>query len=294
MSSNTQSVLHRPICPAAIQAFSFFSLSSIIFIITLFSGSILGFTSELWALTYWGPALYFCLLNFILRYYYKGFAYDVAVRAAFLGAVFATGLYLTKFEYSWRAYGLYIMVLSIFHFSEFMAVALTNPKTLTVDSFILNHSVQYWVAAVASWIEMAVESYFFPKLKMSLWLSLFGFAMCIGGEFLRKMAMFTAKTNFNHHVQTVKKADHQLVTHGVYAYCRHPSYVGWFYWSIGTQIILLNPVCVLIYALVSWSFFQERIYAEEMFLISFFGNQYLVYQKQVGTGIPFIQGYIPT
>lgn len=54
------------------------------------------------------------------------------------------------------------MAFSMFHFSEFLAVALTNPKTLTVDSFILNHSVQYWVAAVSSWVEAGVENYFFP------------------------------------------------------------------------------------------------------------------------------------
>ena len=30
--------------------------------------------------------------------------------------------------------------------------------------------------------------------------------------------------------------DHQLVTSGVYGYCRHPSYAGWFLWSVGTQV----------------------------------------------------------
>ena len=48
--------------------------------------------------------------------------------------------------------------------------------------------------------------------------------------------MFTAKTNFNHYVQYVKQQGHELVTTGVYSFCRHPSYVGWFLWSIGTQV----------------------------------------------------------
>lgn len=63
--------------PAAAQALLCFSLSSLVFIVSLFSSSVLGFTSELWALTYWGPGLYFCLLNFILRYSLQGFTYDV-------------------------------------------------------------------------------------------------------------------------------------------------------------------------------------------------------------------------
>lgn len=73
-------------------------------------------------------------------------------------------------------------------------------------------------------------------MKWSNIISLFGFSMCVFGEVLRKAAMITAKTNFNHIVQTEKEAGHELVTHGVYSLCRHPSYVGWFYWCIGTQV----------------------------------------------------------
>lgn len=86
----------------------------------------------------------------------------MSVRAAFLGTVFAAGIFLSTLDSGWQTFGWYMMVLSAFHFSEFMAVALTNPRTLTVDSFILNHSVQYGVAALASWTEWGVEYYFFP------------------------------------------------------------------------------------------------------------------------------------
>lgn len=244
-------------------------------------------------MTYWGPALYFCLFNFILRYCYKGFMYEVSIRSAFLGATFSLGIFLTSFDNGWRVFGLYTIILSFFHFSEFVSVALTNPRTLSVNSFILNHSIQYGAAAVASWIEWGVEYYFFPDMKSYFWLSAVGVVMCITGEALRKSAMFTAKTNFNHTVQFVKRPDHELVTHGVYSICRHPSYVGWFYWSIGTQITLLNPVCIIIYTLASWTFFRERVYAEELTLLTFFGPQYVEYQKKVGTGLPYIMGYIP-
>ena len=60
--------------------------------------------------------------------------------------------------------------------------------------------------------------------------------MVAGGEILRKLAMFTATSNFNHYIQHVKEEGHELITHGIYNYFRHPAYVGWFYWSIGTQV----------------------------------------------------------
>lgn len=93
--------------------------------------------------------------------------FQVSVRSAFLGAAFSLGLYITTFDNGWKVFGLYTMILSFFHFSEFMAVALTNPRTLTTDSFVLNHSVQYGIAAVSSWIEWAVEYYFFPSKSLN-------------------------------------------------------------------------------------------------------------------------------
>lgn len=133
--------------------------------------------------------------------------------------------------------------------------------------------------------------------------------LCATGEVLRKAAMMTAKTNFNHIVQSVREDGHQLVTHGVYALCRHPSYVGWFLWSIGTQVgnllcfkefalslfflqlVLVNPLCLLAYTAASWKFFQTRVLIEEVSLLNFFGDQYYEYQQKVPTGLPFIKGY---
>lgn len=57
------------------------------------------------------------------------------------------------------------------------------------------------------------------------------------------------------------------------------------------QIILLNPVCTVLYTVASWSFFRERVYFEEVTLVSFFGEIYQNYQESVSTGLPFIRGY---
>lgn len=127
-------------------------------------------------------------------------------------------------------------VLAAFHYSEFLAIAWANPATLSIDSFVLNHSIAYGVAACLSWIEFFVERYYFHEMKLPTFVSYIGLILCISGEILRKIAMCTAKHNFNHCVQSEKSDNHQLVTHGVYSVCRHPSYVGWFYWSLGTQV----------------------------------------------------------
>ena len=53
--------------------------------------------------------------------------------------------------------------LSFFHWSEYFTTALTNPKNLSIDSYLLEHSREYHFAAIASWIEFTIEMFFFPS-----------------------------------------------------------------------------------------------------------------------------------
>jgi len=48
-------------------------------------------------------------------------------------------------------WSLYIIFLSMFHLSEFFVTAIYNPKSLTADSFIVNHSEKYTIAVFVSY-----------------------------------------------------------------------------------------------------------------------------------------------
>ena len=208
-----------------------------------------------------------------------------------LGLVFSLGALIVVSDYHFFSFGWYMMAMSFFHCSEYVTTAIFNASTLSLDSFLINHSREYGVAAIASWVEFWIEYYLFPGMKTFRIISWIGLLLVIFGETLRKVAMFTAGANFTHHVQAIKRPNHTLVTTGVYSIFRHPSYVGWFYWSVGTQILVCNPVCFVVYAIVSWQFFQERMEEEEQLLLCFFGEQYSQYKENVATGIPFLQGY---
>jgi len=115
-----------------------------------------------------------------------------------------------------------------------------------------------------------------------------GGVMVAGGLAIRILAMYTAGSHFHHLVREEREENHKLVTFGIYQYFRHPSYFGWFWYSVGTQVLLCNPVCVVAYAYVSFLFFKDRIADEEENLIKFFGNDYVQYRNRTMVGIPFI------
>ena len=224
-------------------------------------------------------------------YWNTWFLRQVIASSQFLGAVFAVGLIMACSNNNLTTLGFYMMGMAVFHFSEFHLTAIYNSGTLSFDSFLLNHSIEYGIAAVVSWIEYLVEYVIYPDMKAVSLFSLVGLILVVGGELMRKVAMITAGSNFTHEVAHRKRYNHELVTTGVYGWVRHPSYVGWFYWSIGTQLLLCNPICTIGYSVASWRFFKERIYYEERMLIAFFGQQYIQYKKTVTTGILGISGY---
>lgn len=157
---------------------------------------------------------------------------------------------------------LYVLSLCLFHLSEFWCQSYYNSRDSTFTSnlysaYLLNHSIEYNLAIAMSFVEYFAEyfvpSYFVQKVFLCVGLVV----MCLG-HVLRIGAQITAKSSFNHRIQ-LDKGDDVLVTWGFYSLTRHPSYVGWFIWSVGTQIMLCNPLCILLFYKASIWFFRERI-----------------------------------
>eukprot|EP00571_Detonula_confervacea_P012668 CAMPEP_0172312748 /NCGR_PEP_ID=MMETSP1058-20130122/18539_1 /TAXON_ID=83371 /ORGANISM="Detonula confervacea, Strain CCMP 353" /LENGTH=236 /DNA_ID=CAMNT_0013026293 /DNA_START=154 /DNA_END=861 /DNA_ORIENTATION=- len=145
----------------------------------------------------------------------------------------------------------YVILLCAFHLLEFFTTAIFNPSVTSADSFMVNHSKAYTAAALISWIEFCIRTFFFPD-RNSPKIFCIGILFVLGGQLCRSWAMVTCGESFNHYIQRDKKENHALVTHGIYGTLRHPSYVGFFYWSVGTQLVLCNPISTIIYGLAAW------------------------------------------
>jgi protein-S-isoprenylcysteine O-methyltransferase len=196
----------------------------------------------------------------------------IALRAFNLGQVFSVSVLLATYAWYhesrlWRP-PFFTACLCCFHFMEFWTHASFNLPNATIYAFLLfGNGWPYMLAHTTAFIETTITSLYFPAwqarfspLIASYPLVLYvGLALTVVGQLVRSMAIMKAGTNFNHQIQHRKKESHELVTDGIYAILRHPSYFGFFWWAIGTQIVLGNPFCFCIYAGVLWRFFSRRI-----------------------------------
>ena len=181
---------------------------------------------------------------------------------------------------------------SVFHLMEYFTTALCNPSAASSDSFLINQSTSYTTALITQCVEFGIRFAFLPHWNLPLPVVLTGLVMTGVAQTIRAAAMITAGQSFNHVIQTYKKQNHVLIQRGIYSVFRHPSYVGFYYWSIGTQLLLGNVVHAVAFSVVSWSFFNRRIPFEEESLCVLFPDEYPAYVAKTWMGIPFLRSKI--
>ena len=89
------------------------------------------------------------------------------------------------------------MSMALAHMFEYLFVCAFHYKELKWDSFLINHSKSYCIAAIVSWVEFYLELAIMPQELVSGSLAV-GFFGILIGHFLRISAMFTAASNFHH------------------------------------------------------------------------------------------------
>ncbi|ORC92162.1 putative prenyl protein specific carboxyl methyltransferase [Trypanosoma theileri] len=235
---------------------------------------------------------------------------EIALIAFFLGATFMFGvtlilhsLFYTKSVGEYAA-GVYIIsTMVLFHMCEFLVAASLRRHDTHPDTFMLYHSKEYILATTAAWVEFLVEWLFIPESwKISLdspwsWLLRLNYTtvtiaavLTVVFYFVRVGGMLHCGSNFSLIIEHERRSNHVLVEDGIYAVLRHPAYFGFFWRTVCSQLLLANPICLVLHTVVTWVFFAKRIPYEEELLSSeeFFGDRYKAYKVRTWVGIPFI------
>lgn len=206
----------------------------------------------------------------------------ISLRAFILGLTLGASTLLTvhllvsSTSPLWRL-PFFLSTLSLFHFLEYWTTATYNTRYASMSAFLLSQNGRaYNVAHTAAILEclltnlLSADGAWLGFSRGQPVLVALGVAMIVVGQCTRTVAMAQAGSNFNHTVQMKKNAGHELVTDGIYAWLRHPSYFGFFWWGLGTQVVLGNAVCLVGYAGVLWRFFSSRIASTSFSLLRLF------------------------
>lgn len=239
----------------------------------------------------------------------------IVLKSFLLGSLFTINLYNLLFTFNkfWYQINLFIIFLIIFHNLEFINTVLFNNSQVDDDSFILEDKEMFIINLLSIIEHIIIHNYDYFNLKFytdSKFVYGIGLILIIIGQFIRSLSMYTAKSSFNHYIQKEKKesktsssvaleqidntddnndvdADddmgHKLITTGIYLIFRHPSYFGFFIWFLGLQIFLNNIIVLIIGGIILWKFFNERIQFEEIYLVKFFGIDYINYRNKTKT-----------
>jgi protein-S-isoprenylcysteine O-methyltransferase len=197
---------------------------------------------------------------------------EISIRAFLLGVVLGISIIVTvlctlQSIPLWRA-SFFLSSLCLFHFLEYYTTAAYNTRYADVSAFLLSsNGIAYNVAHGSAMAECLLSHWLAPNgylpdhwtIPPSPIITGIGMVLMLIGQTVRTLAMAQAGSNFNHTVQVEYKEGHTLVTRGIYSMLRHPSYFGFFWWGLGTQLVLQNVVGFVGYALVLWRFFNVRI-----------------------------------
>ena len=123
------------------------------------------------------------------------------------------------------------------------------------------------------------------KLRLlSAW-NIAGLSLFTVGLSIAIVAQLTLKRFYSSTL--VMRQDHQLITHGVYRYVRHPLYLGVLIAIMGAPVYAPSLYGFLILSLMI-PIFLLRIKMEEDMLIKHFGDKYQAYRRSTKKLIPFL------
>ena len=125
-----------------------------------------------------------------------------------------------------------------------------------------------WVVAGVHWVH-----------PVQIWqVQLFGSALLVSCAILFVAVHVNLGDNWSPVPE--QKEGHQLVTHGVFRWARHPMYAIFLWAALGTFLATLNWLIAWI-VIPSVMIMLRRIETEERILVDLFGPQYLEYRRRV-------------
>ena len=126
----------------------------------------------------------------------------------------------------------------------------------------------------------------FADYRLPEWLGWLGIPILLASLFVFWRSHSDLKANWSPSLEI--RADHTLVTHGIYRLIRHPMYASQFIFAIAQSLLLQNWLAGPANLLFFSAFYLLRKGPEERMMLDTFGEEYREYMKKTGGVIPRI------
>jgi protein-S-isoprenylcysteine O-methyltransferase Ste14 len=123
-------------------------------------------------------------------------------------------------------------------------------------------------------VSIYLNSYVFnPSIRI------FGILIGFTGVLIFGIAVYTMKDSWRAGIPDNDKTT--MVTNGIYSISRNPAFVGFYLTYVGILITFFNWI-LLLFTMFSIMLLHLQVLKEEEYLPMVFGNDYMIYRKQVG------------
>lgn len=188
-----------------------------------------------------------------------------------------------NFHASWGLeHWLFVGLLGLILLSQATAlVALIRNKTTTDRGSAVVVVGAWYLVILAAGLEAWRHPGWLPDGRA---IAYAGLAVFLTGSWLRSVAVSTLDKHFSPLVEL--QEEHQLVTHGIYAWVRHPAYLGSLCWTLSVPLLLSSGAGLAVMGLVYIPALMYRIRVEEAMLAGHFGPQWESYRTRVRGLVP--------
>eukprot|EP00930_Biecheleria_cincta_P054043 TRINITY_DN3991_c1_g1_i1.p1 TRINITY_DN3991_c1_g1~~TRINITY_DN3991_c1_g1_i1.p1 ORF type:complete len:503 (+),score=119.62 TRINITY_DN3991_c1_g1_i1:104-1612(+) len=174
------------------------------------------------------------------------------------------------------------------------------PDYISTLSFFFPIFPAYDAAVALNCLEFFLEWRYMPEYKFWSLSILLGVLFMAAGQMLVVKAARAADRNFwassreeeEGELVGLEIPNRRVVQDGPYRWERHPAYLGALLWGIGAELILCNPVMLLLVGFVLWASLLHVTMEEEKELCDEFPCHYLNYCALTGSWIPGFNGLL--
>lgn len=159
---------------------------------------------------------------------------------------------------------------------------ITSDRKTAQEKFLL--TLVFWGMLVIPIVYLFTPLFSFADYQLPIWVNITGVVMYVVSMYLFWRSHHDLGQNWSPTLEV--RADHTLITSGIYQNIRHPMYTSVWLWCLGQALLLPNYIAGFAGLITFGTLYFLRVGNEEKMMLDQFGNEYQSYMQRTGRILP--------